>query len=190
MDKTDESKPVRSIIEQSIRALDSMCHQTVVDADFQKRVEELLNANDKKSIKAKLEILKKIKLSEYQECSGQISSLIKIYQRELFSEIIKNHFPLIDICTEGKIDGYWTSIANIRQKEGIKSIQIMHDWEIGQLICSVNCSNADLFSNLIKVEGVWFKEGEKNTLYWSFALNDFTKFYEILEQILKTKYTN
>lgn len=183
MAECDKSKPVRSIIEQSITMIDSMCRQTVVDEEFRDKVEEVLNANGKTSIERRLEVLKKVKIDKYHQCSEQISSLIKIYQRDLFSEMIHNHFPSADISQEGKLDGYWTSTANIHHN-GVRSIQIMHDWEIGQLICCVECDSTELVSELRGVKGVWYKENKNNPLYWSVGLDDFDGLYSILKDIL------
>lgn len=88
MDNCDESKPVRSIIGQSINEIDSICRQTVVDEDFRRQVEKVLNDNGKKSIEEKLKVLKNTKFEKYQKCNEQLSSLIKIYQRDLFEEMI------------------------------------------------------------------------------------------------------
>ncbi len=185
----DESNPLRSIIEQSINEIDIICHQTAVDEKFQKEVEGVLNANGKTSIADKVGVLKKIEVEKYPKCSEKISSLIKIYQRDRFFELIHHHFPSVakdDISQEGKLDGYWTSTADICQN-GVRSIQIMHNWKSdapGELICSVDCDSPNLVSELGGVRGVWYKDNNDNPLYWSFGLDDYDGLYSILKDVV------
>lgn len=188
VDKCDDSNPIKSIIEQSIKALDSMCHQTVVDAEFRKKVEDVLNRGGKKTIAEKLEFLKKAKFEQYPKCAKQLYSLIRIYQREEFDEMISSRLTsLKQIKTEGKTEGYWSSTAHFDQESRVQFIQIMHDWKpdgTGQLICTVDCKNPPMISRLKKVDGYWPKDSIVNRLNWSFALDDFEGLYTTLDQIL------
>lgn len=187
LDVKDLSVTLRHVIKQSFNEINFMCHQTEVDADFRNKVEKILNDNGKKSIADKLAFFNENKYDKYQWCSKQITSLKKIYQRELFDEMMNSHFQSPRLDTDGKIDGYWVSTAYIGQK-GIISIQIMHDWKAdgtGQLICSVDCEeDTDIVSTLKQVKGVWFKDNQCNPLFWSFSLDDFEGLYKILDQIL------
>ena len=186
-DKCDESKPVRSIIEQSINEIDSMCQQTVVDSKFREKMEQILNDYKKTSIKEKLEELKLNEevIGKYPKCAQKITSLRKIYYRELFDEMINTHFPIANISTEGKTDGYWSSTAHINQPNGAQSILIMHDWP-QEMYCGVIFSKLDspLWNELEEKCDMFKDVNNDHCLLYSTDLNNYDDIYKCLEKVL------
>ncbi len=187
MNNCDESKPVRSIIEQSINEIDSMCQQTVVDSKFREKMEQILNDYKKTSIKEKLEELKLNEevIEKYPKCAQKITSLRKIYYRELFDEMINTHFPKANISTEGKTDGYWSSTAHINQPNGAQSILIMHDWP-QEMYCGVIFSKLDspLWNELEEKCDMFKDVNNDHCLLYSTDLNNYDDIYKCLEKVL------
>ena len=193
MDNCDESKPVRSIIEQSINEIDSICRQTVVDEDFRRQVEKVLNDDEKKSIEEKLKVLKDTKFEKYQKCNEQLSSLIKIYQRNLFEEMINSHFQSQkpNVYTEGKTDGYWCSKATFNEGD-IDNIFVMHDWPQA-MYCGVVfadsdsklCSDSKLWAKIKDDCKMWQDTNNYQCLLYSTELDNYDGVYECLKKVLE-----